>query len=81
MAATWAKCYVNRAGPAENGTIYIHLKADDGSFNHWFQANPGMKKEMLATALAALHKGTSVQTYLSDTIAYSEVRRLYLSAT
>ncbi len=77
----WVNCHVNRAGAAENGVIYIHLRADDGSFDLWFQANPGMKKEMLATALAAINMDAGVQTRLSDTAAYSEIQRLYVKSS
>lgn len=76
----WANCTVNRAGPAENGVIYIHLRAADGSFNNWFQAFPGMKKEMLATALAAMNTSSSVQVHLEATTAYSQVNRLYVTS-
>ena len=69
---------VRRVGPAENGVIYIALRAADGSFNHWFQAVPAMKKEMLATALAAMSMGKCVTTFLTGTAPYSEIRRLYV---
>ena len=74
----WAECDVNRAGPAENGIIYIHLRHKDGTFNHWFEANSNMKKEMLATALAAMNMGARVQARITDTAAYSEIQRLYV---
>jgi hypothetical protein len=73
----WVDCQVVRAGPAENGVVYIALRANDGSFNHWFQANPTMKKEMLATALSAMNADKSVSTLLTGTAAYSEVQRIY----
>lgn len=78
--ATWAECKVNRAGPAENGVIYIHLREKDGAFNFWFQAVPGMKKEMLATALAALNMQTNVVANLEATTAYSQINRLYVKS-
>ena len=76
----WATCEVNRAGAAENGVIYIHLRATDSSFSHWFQAVPNMKKEMLATALSAISMGNRVSTHLSGTTAYSQINRLYVIA-
>jgi hypothetical protein len=75
----WVDCQVTRAGPAENGTIYIALKANDNSFHHWFQANQSMEKEMLATALAALSMDKGVTTLLTDTVQYSEIQRLYVN--
>lgn len=76
----WKECHVTRVGPAENGVIYIALRADDNSFHHWFQAVSNMKKEMLATGLSAISTGNGVTTLLSGTTAYSEVRRLYLKS-
>mgnify|MGYP001820023714 FL=1 len=76
----WFTCTVTKAGPAENGVIYIALRATDGSFNNWFQAVPNMEKEMLATALAAISGGKVVDANLTDSAAYSTVNRLYVSA-
>ena len=78
--ASWAECKVTRAGPAEDGTIFIHLREKSGAFNFWFKAVPNMKKEMLATALAAMNMDKNVQVWLEGTTAYSEVRRLYVIA-
>ena len=50
----WVECNVTRAGPAENGTIYIALRAKNNSFHNWFVAVPAMEREMLATALTAI---------------------------
>ncbi len=75
----WVTCEVMRAGPAENGTIFIALKNVDGSFNHWFQAVPAMKKEMLATALSAISMEKQVIAFLTGTVQYSTINRLYVS--
>jgi hypothetical protein len=80
MAAKWATCLVTQAGPAEDGTIFIALKDAGGTFNCWFSAVPAMKKEMLATALSAISTGKSVNAYVTDTVAYSVINRLYLIA-
>lgn len=75
----WVNCTVERAGPAENGIIYIALRATDGSFNAtWFQAVPSMKKEMLATALAAMSNNKPVDVFLTGVAAYSTINRLYV---
>ena len=74
----WFTCTVERAGPAENGVIYIGLRATDGSFNRWFNAVPAMKKEMLATALTAISTDKNVSVFLTDTAQYSTINRLYL---
>lgn len=76
----WENCRVTRAGPAENGTIYIALRSTSGSFHHWFQAVPNMEKEMLATALASIAGDKTVTTYLTGTTAYSTINRLYINA-
>lgn len=76
----WVNCKVTRAGPAENGTIYIALRADNGSFHHWFQAVSSMEREMLAVALSAINSDSSVTTYLTGTTAYSTINRLYINA-
>lgn len=75
----WAECDVTRAGPAEDGVIYIALKAKDGSFHNWFMATAVQKKEMLATALAAMSMGKGVTALLSNTAAYSFINRLYVN--
>jgi hypothetical protein len=74
----WVECQVTRAGPAENGVIYIALRANDNSFHNWFQANQSMEKEMLATALAALNMDAGVTAALTSTAPYSEIERLYV---
>ena len=75
----WTTCDVTQAG-AENGTIYIALRASDNSFHNWFVAVPQMEREMLATALTAISTSKRVNTYLTDTAAYSTINRLYVMA-
>lgn len=74
----WVECSVTRAGPAENGTVYIALRAKDNSFHNWFVAVPAVEREMLATALTAISTGRDVTTSLTATSAYSTVNRLYV---
>ena len=76
----WVECNVTRAGPAENGTIYIALRAKDNSFHNWFVAEPSMEREMLATALTAISAGKDVTSNVSATSPYSTVNRLYVRA-
>ena len=76
----WVECNVTRAGPAENGTIYIALRAKDNSFHDWFVAVPAMEREMLATALTAISGNRDVTTHLSATTGYSTINRLYVRA-
>jgi hypothetical protein len=79
----WRTCEVTRAGPIETGAIFIALKAVDNlnpPFWRWFQAFPGMHKEMLATALCAMSTGMRVEAGLPDSLQEeSVIERLYLS--
>lgn len=75
----WTRCTVERAGPAENGVIYIALRATDNSFNNWYQAVPAMQKEMLATALTAISLNKEVDAFITDVAAYSTINRLYVN--
>lgn len=77
--STWIVGTVRRAGPAENGTIYVALSDNDGAFGStWFRAEPAVDKEMLATALTAISAGKNVTARLSDVAAYSVLERLYV---
>ncbi|WP_170330235.1 hypothetical protein [Ruegeria arenilitoris] len=76
----WKTCEVTAAGPAENGVIYISLRATDGSFHHWFNANATYEREMLATALTAISATKTVWALLTATSAYSTINRLYVRA-
>lgn len=69
---------VTKAGPAENGVIYIALKPSDGSWHRWFEANPAIEKEMLAAALTAVGTGKKVQVAVTDVTQYSTINRLYV---
>jgi hypothetical protein len=71
---------VTKAGPAENGVIYVALRPSDNSFHRWFEAEPSIEKEMLAAALTAVSAGKKVQVYLTSTTAYSTIRRMYVKS-
>lgn len=73
-------CKVNRTGPAEDGTVFIHLRENSGKFDSWYSATPNMKREMLATALAALTSNKPVDVYLTTTAQYGVINRLYVRA-
>src|SRR4051794_18205505 len=73
-------CEVTRAGIADDGEVYIGLRDLDGSFtSRWYKAAPNCRKEMLATALAALSTGIKVDTNLDSSAEYSVVHHLYVS--
>ena len=76
----WVKCDVKQAGPAENGVIYIALRATNGSFYNWFIAVPAMQNQMLATALGAMSLANPCWAFLTNTTPYSTVNRLYAAA-
>jgi hypothetical protein len=76
----WANCHVTSAGPAEDGTIFVSLRADNGWFpDSWFSAVPNMKEEILTTALTAISTGKGVQAALSNFSPYSVIERLYVN--
>lgn len=74
----WVHCVVTKAGPAENGVTYVSLKANDGSFHRWFKAEPGIKKEILATALTAISSDKGVQAFLTTTEKHGTINRLFV---
>jgi hypothetical protein len=75
----WATCEVTQGGPIEDGRIFLALKAIDGSFERWFQANPTVQKEMLATALMSMSSGMRVAAALPDDLhEWGMCDRLYV---
>lgn len=81
MAAQFYPCEVRRAGPSDEGEIYIWLKSRPGSqnsFDSWFKAAPSKRREMLATALTAITTGNRVDAYLDSTNQYEIIQRLYI---
>lgn len=75
----WFRCQVVRAGPNEDGNIGLLLTDVGGSFrDRWFGANPQIRKEVLATALAAVSTGLHVDVMLSSADEFSVVNRCYL---
>lgn len=84
MAGGWFQCQVIRAGPADDGKIYIALQdtatPPNWTGSLWYYAIDLMKNEMLATALAAMSTGYTVNVDLTDTVQYSQINRFYLCA-
>ena len=75
----WFTCDVRSAGPAEDGTIYISLKDVGGAFPfQWYYAVSNERREMLATALAAITSGFRLTAHLVSKDAYSQINRLYI---
>lgn len=81
--AEFHRCHVTRAGPAEDGKIYIGLitfaMPPRPSWNLWYFANPKMQKEMLDVALVAITTGYAVDAALVQPgHEYTEIERLYV---
>jgi len=78
----WATCDVNWCGPIEDGRIYLLLREIGGSFERWFQANPTVQKEMLATALMSMSSGMRCDAALPDGFGeWGMCDRLYVRRT
>jgi hypothetical protein len=77
----WYSCTVNRAGPADDGNIYIMLSDRAGAFGgRWFVALPSQQKPMLATALTAMTTNFAVDAALADPPnEFTEIQRLYVT--
>lgn len=75
----WYLCAVLQAGADENQSINICLMPAGTDTPRWFAAVDAMKREMLATALAAITSGYNV--YALPTLgANPQVQRMYLAA-
>jgi hypothetical protein len=76
----WYTCNVNRAGPADDGNMYIMLTDQAGAFGgRWFVALTAQQKPMLATALTALTLNLPVTAALADPPnEYTQISRLYV---
>lgn len=75
----WFNCQVTQTGPAEDGSVYVGLWDDKGSFkDRWFKATDKIEKEILATALTAMSTGFKVAALVEAPAQYSELKRLYL---
>jgi hypothetical protein len=79
----WFHCEIVKAGPAEDGTIYLALRdtADNPGWSdgRWFMAVDNVKREMLATALSAMATGYPVDAALADPPdEYTRCNRLYI---
>ena len=75
----WHRCDVRRTGAAENCVVYVMLRDTGGAFlGRWFKAVDQMKREILATALAAMSTGRPVDALVPSTVEYSDLNRLYI---
>lgn len=90
--AQWYTCSVNLVGPAAdapetpNPVVYINLTDVGGAFaNYWFWAANVAKREMLATALAAISTSFRVSASLDppnpNNSPYTQCYRLYINRT
>jgi hypothetical protein len=80
--AQWVISEVVKAGAAEDGNMYVRLASPlGGEFpgSRWFPAAPGVRKEILATALTAITTRLRVNAYLEALDEYSTLNRLYVS--
>jgi hypothetical protein len=83
MAAGWFTCTVTRAGPAEDGTVFVALtdvSASNQFTNQWFKAVDSVKSQILETALVVVANNKRAQCSLSDTTEYSTINRFYIIA-
>lgn len=74
----WFTCRVQKTGPAEDGNIYVALRDENGSFNHWFKASTAIQREILSTALTAISTGLLVDVAIDSTDEYSTLNRIYI---
>ncbi len=81
-AGLWIRCTVMEAGAAEDQRAYIRLAGEynQGSFNLWFYAADVARREILATALAAITGGCSVDAVVGELVNLTQLDRLYLVA-
>jgi hypothetical protein len=81
MAAQFVICQVSQTGPSENGEVYVNLTEKGGAFqNRWFIATPSKRREILATALAAITTGFNVNVGLDSPAAdSSQIHDMYIT--
>ena len=80
-AERWVNCYVTYAGPA-SGIVYIKLKdasIPESFTEKWFIALPSEKRDMLATALAAVINGNKVVCSVDADVEYSYINAIYIA--
>ncbi len=78
---SWFVCSVMKAGPAEDGRVYIWLRDLGGKFDTWFFANPEIRRDALSVAIVAIVNGIKVEAALPSPSpqAYTSINRIYLS--
>jgi hypothetical protein len=75
----WFICEIERAGPVEDGEIYVMLTDKENAFaSRWFRAQPAARREVLAITLAAISTGLPVGVALSSTDVNSVIDRMYI---
>jgi hypothetical protein len=74
-------CRVERAGPGEDGTIWVNLTDTGKEFAEvWFIALPGIRQQVLETALVAVQSNLLCQVGLSGTTDRSLIYRIHAIA-
>jgi len=81
--ADWYCCKVSKAGPKNDGKVYISLNdlaASEGwSGDRWFTVSDSeMKDQVLAVALAAMSQGLTLRVALSSVDQYTTISAIYL---
>jgi hypothetical protein len=74
-------CRVGRAGPGEDGTIWVNLTDTGEEFTDvWFIALPGIRQQVLDTALVAVQSNLLCQVALTGTSEGSVIYRIHAIA-
>ena len=80
-AQGWFIAEIIAAGPADNGRVYMKLNdsAEFPAFNNkWFQVSDSVKKEMLATLLAAFIAGRRIWIRTDPDASFGIVTIMYI---
>ena len=74
------QCKVTYVGPTVSGPTEIKLRPQDNTFTEaFFLSSPGVAREVLATALAAVTSNRLVFCEIpNETTPYSEITRILL---
>lgn len=78
MAVDWNRCFVIKAGPADDGATYIFLRHTANGDEKWFKTTHNLQKEMLAVALTAVSTNRNVDAWVDFSQGYTEIQRLYI---
>lgn len=84
MALAWLYgCKVTKAGPNENGDVYIAIRNTEGDgWEKWFLAHPALDDKLLNTVLTAISTGNKVEVGFDDAnfTEYSRIGALYVTS-